>query len=303
MVTSPSRAALAPGVAFPALLVIGTVWGSTMPLTKLAVSTGHPSLGLTVWQMALFAGFLAPVLIWRGRMPPLHRRAILFYVGIALLGTALPNLTSYAAYRQLPAGVMALVLALIPMFALAVALVARLERFSPVRLAGISLGLAAVALIVLPGSALPDAGQVRWIPLALIAPFLYGVEGNFASVARPDDTTVVDALVMSSLIGLVLTAPVAFATGMTVDLSPPWGVAEWAFLGSIGLHLVAYGGYLWLVARAGGVFTAQVSYIVTPVGMIAAMVVLGEAPSPWLWAALSLVILGLALVSPRRTAG
>jgi drug/metabolite transporter (DMT)-like permease len=50
------------------------------------------------------------------------------------------------------------------------------------------------------------------------------------------------------------------------------------------------------------VFASQVSYIVTGSGVIWAMVILDERFSSWIWAALAVMLLGLALVSPRPRA-
>jgi drug/metabolite transporter (DMT)-like permease len=54
------------------------------------------------------------------------------------------------------------------------------------------------------------------------------------------------------------------------------------------------------VDRAGAVFAAQVSYLVTGFGVLWSMMILSERYSPFIWAALVLVLLGVALVQPRR---
>ena len=66
------------------------------------------------------------------------------------------------------------------------------------------------------------------------------------------------------------------------------------------LHAGAYVAYVWLVGRAGPVFAVQVSYLVTGFGVIWAMLILGESYSPFIWAAMGLVLFGVALVQPRR---
>ncbi|MEN0041997.1 MAG: hypothetical protein AAF764_11800, partial [Pseudomonadota bacterium] len=49
----------------------------------------------------------------------------------------------------------------------------------------------------------------------------------------------------------------------------------------------------------GHQYAAQVAYLVTPSGVLMSMVLLGEAPSVWLWAALVLLLVGLFLVQPK----
>ena len=55
----------------------------------------------------------------------------------------------------------------------------------------------------------------------------------------------------------------------------------------------------WLVGRAGAVFGGQVAYLVTGFGVVWSMLLLGERYSGWVWAALALMLAGLALVQPR----
>ena len=46
------------------------------------------------------------------------------------------------------------------------------------------------------------------------------------------------------------------------------------------------------------VFTAQISYVVTLTGITNSMLFLGESYSSWVWLAVSLMLVGLALVQP-----
>ena len=81
--------------------------------------------------------------------------------------------------------------------------------------------------------------------------------------------------------------------------APDDGRAEVALLAGSVVHNLCYCAYVWLAARAGAVFAAQTSYIVTGTGVIWAMVILGERFSPWVWTALCVMLLGLFLVQPR----
>jgi drug/metabolite transporter (DMT)-like permease len=48
------------------------------------------------------------------------------------------------------------------------------------------------------------------------------------------------------------------------------------------------------------VFASQCSYIVTAAGLLWAMLLLGERFSPWVWAAVAVMLFGLSLVQPRN---
>lgn len=283
------------------LLGFGTMWGATIPLTKIAVSTGHHPFGLIFWQSLLTMIVLAALVLIRKSKLVLDWSHVLFFTIIATTGTLLPNSTSYLAAFHLPAGVMALIIALVPMFSLTVALFFKLERFQWIRLTGVVLGALAIGLIVLPDTSLPDPGKAIFVLVALVAPLCYGVEGNYLNVRQPADTGPVATLFGASIVATAISLPLTLATDTFVDpFQTGVTVPELALLGSIVLHIFAYVGYIWMVGQAGAVFAAQVSYIVTPAGVLLSMAVLGEQPSTYIWLALLVLLLGLFLVQPRR---
>jgi drug/metabolite transporter (DMT)-like permease len=282
-----------------ALLIMGAGWGITSPLSKIAVSTGHQPLGLVFWQMVIGAVLLGAIVFVRGGRLALGRRQITLYLAIALLGTILPNTASYRAAAHLPAGVMSIVIAMVPMFAFPIALALGQDRFSIARVVGLGLGLGGVALLVGPEASLPDRAMVAFIPLALIAPFFYGLEGNFVGKFGTAGLDPIEVLFGASVFGAVLSLPLALGFGHWLNPLGGFGAPESALVLSSIVHALVYAGYVWLVGRAGAVFAAQVSYLVTIFGVGWAMLILDEAYSGYIWGALGLMLLGMFLVQPR----
>lgn len=282
-----------------ALLIMGAGWGITSPLSKIAVSTGHQPLGLVFWQLVIGAVLLGAIVFIRGGRLALGRRQITLYLAIALLGTILPNTASYRAAAHLPAGVMSIVIAMVPMFAFPIALALGQDRFSIARVVGLGLGLGGVALLVGPEASLPDRAMVAFIPLALIAPFFYGLEGNFVGKFGTAGLDPIEVLFGASVFGAVLSLPLALGFGHWLNPLGGFGAPESALVLSSIVHALVYAGYVWLVGRAGAVFAAQVSYLVTIFGVGWAMLILDEAYSGYIWGALGLMLLGMFLVQPR----
>ena len=282
-----------------ALLIMGAGWGITSPLSKIAVSTGHQPLGLVFWQMVIGAVLLGAIVFVRGGRLALGRRQITLYLAIALLGTILPNTASYRAAAHLPAGVMSIVIAMVPMFAFPIALALGQDRFSIARVVGLGLGLGGVALLVGPEASLPDRAMVAFIPLALIAPFFFGLEGNFVGKFGTAGLDPIEVLFGASVFGAVLSLPLALGFGHWLNPLGGFGAPESALVLSSIVHALVYAGYVWLVGRAGAVFAAQVSYLVTIFGVGWAMLILDEAYSGYIWGALGLMLLGMFLVQPR----
>ncbi|MDU8927376.1 DMT family transporter [Alisedimentitalea sp. MJ-SS2] len=284
------------------LCLFGAGWGITQPLSKIVVSQGYRHFGLIFWQMVIIAVILGVVLAIRRRGLPLGRRQVFFYVLIALTGTLLPNTASYEAVRHLPSGVMSVSIAAVPMFAFPIALMLGLDRMSMLRVLGLMCGIGGVALLAGP-TGLPDPGMLAWLPVALIAPLLYGIEGNVVAKWGTGGAGPTQLLCGASIVGALMALPLAVMTGTWIDPRPPWGAPDYAFMASSLIHAFVYVGYVWLVGRAGPVFAGQVAYLVTGFGVVWAMLILGERYSGYFWAALGLMLIGLFLVQPRDNAG
>ena len=282
-----------------ALLVLGVGWGSTQPLGKIAASSGHPPFALILGQLTVCVLVLGAITFARGQRLVLSRAALQFYLVIAVLGTLVPNASFYISVHRLPAGIMSILISTVPLMAFPLALALGMDRFDLKRLAGLLLGLTGVALIALPAASLPDAAMAAFLPLAMVGPLFYALEGTYVARFGTAGLDPVQAMFGASLIGWLLCLPIVWATGQWVDPIFPWGRAEYALLISSALHALLYSGYVALAARAGAVFAAQTAYIVTGSGVFWAMLLLGERFSPFVWAALVVMLAGLTLVQPR----
>ncbi len=278
--------------------LLGIGWGATQPLGKIATSTGYGNFGLIFWQAIIGALVLGIILLLRRKSVPLNRRSLSFATIVALIGTIIPNSTFYISVSHLPAGIMSILISTIPLMSFPIALALRMDQFSGRRLLGIVCGLIAVALIALPKASLAP-GMAAWLPLAMIGPFFYAIEGNFVAKWGTAGLDAMQAMFLASLAAALVDLPLVILTGQWISPLPPYGWPELALILSSSLHALLYTGYVWLAARAGAVFAAQTGYVVTASGVFWAMLILGERFSQWIWIALIVLFLGLSLVMPR----
>lgn len=282
---------------------MGAAWGLVFTITKVAVSTGHQPFGILVWQSVVGVILSAVVLLIRGKPLVLSLRYFWLYFGVAVLGTVFPNYFSTLAAAQLPAGIMVIIVALVPLFAMPIALFLGFERLSYVRLSGILFGALAVGLLVGPEASLPEPDKVFYVMLAILMPFAFGAEGNFLTWFAHRETTPlpdpVQILYGASVVGLFLAVPLALMSGQFINPIRIWTLPEYAIIAAAAINWIAYVGYVWLIGQAGPVFAAQVAYLVTGFGVVWAMVLLGETYSTYIWAALGVMMVGLFLVQPR----
>ena len=280
------------------MLGVGVAWGATTPLGKVAVSTGLHPVGLTVWQTLIMSIALTVMVRATGRRLPLGRHHVLFFLLLGFLGTALPHPAGYFAARHLPASVLSIVLAAIPLTTLILATFLGLDRPTPRRICGLLLGFLAIAVIVVPEGSLPDRKALIWIVLPLIAVVSYSAENVCIDRIRLPELDPLVTLCGLSWGAFFLTAPFILLPGVWVD-PLPMDQPRRAVLVLTVLHLLAYFGLIWLIEKAGAVFATQVSYVVTVAGVVIAIVFLGEPASPMIGLATALMLAGLALVRPR----
>ena len=282
------------------LVLLGVGWGSTQPMGKIATETGHGPFGLIFWQLMVCVLVLGVVAGVRGKLFLFTPRALQFSVAVAVLGTLVPNATFYISVTHLPASIMSILISAVPMLSFPMAMALGMDRFSFGRLMGLLLGLGGVALLAAPGAGVWSAGLVVFIPLALVGPLFYATEANFVAKFGTAGMDAVQAMFMASLVALILCLPLALGTGQMFNPFAAPGRAEAALLVSSAIHALCYAGYVWLASRAGAVFAAQCSYLVTGAGVLWAMLLLNEQLPAQALVSLVLMMAGVAMVSPRR---
>lgn len=281
------------------LLVLGAGWGLTQPFSKIAVSGDYQSFGLIFWQSTIGVILLTAVSAIRGKWLPLSKQHFRIYTVIALIGTVVPNGFSYLAYKKLDAGIMSILIATVPLFAFPIALAMGNERLQLARFGGLLLGFTGVLFLILPGDAAIGNAPILFVLVALIAPALYGFEGNWVSRFGTAGLDPIQVIYGASVVGALVTVPLALGTGQWITPQLPLSTADWALVASSAIHIFVYASYVWLISAAGPVFAVQVGYIVTLSGVFWARLILGQNYTPWVWAALGLVLAGAFLVQPQ----
>jgi drug/metabolite transporter (DMT)-like permease len=282
------------------LVGLGIGWGSTQALGKIAVSTGHGIFGLIFWQLAIAVAALGTIRALRGGPLRVTPRGLIMASAVALVGTLIPGTTFYISIARLPAGIMSILIATVPLLAFPIAVMLGLDRFGLRRVLGLLCGFAAMLLIALPEAALPAGAKAAWLVVAIVGPLCYALEGNIIARWGTGGLDPLETILLASCVALVVALPLMLATGQWIDPRPPWGAPEAALVAGALVNAVMYVGYVWLTRAAGPVFAAQTGYVVTLAGVGWAMLLLGERFAPAVWLAAALLLAGLALVRPRE---
>lgn len=295
----PDHAAWPRPIALAVLVAAGLLWGLGAPFVRYARLEGMPAFSLVLWHSTIGLLVIGAILAARGRLAiPRDAASLKLYLAVGTLGIFAPHLAGYWALAWVPAGVHALLTSLVPMFALAVALVLRIERFRPVRALGLALGAGAIALIVLPDASLPQGVAIGFVMVSALAPLCYALESAYVAHINDAPAGAMQALFGGSIVAMALCLASTWAAGQPFIPAPDLALGAVAVSGA-GAAL-AYALYVTLLRRAGSVFATQVAYVVTLSAMGWAVLLLGERPAPTIWAAMTLIFAGLALVRPRN---
>ena len=286
--SSPLRAVLA-------LVTLGALWGLTPAMAKLAMAEGMKPLGVAAIAAAVSALFMLAVAWWR-RDPPRWTRAHLWHYGAGgFVGLALANLFAFTGLTHAPAGLFALLVPLSALFSLVFFALAGMERITTRGVVGTVIGLGGVALAMAPGAALPEPAMLPWALVMLGTPVCYAL-ANLLSVklAPPGLTPLAGAA--GTLAGAAVSATVMAVPFGHLSPFPSPGIAALLVVQGL-LNAVGYLIYFRLLFRRGGVFTSQVSYLITLAGLIWGFLFFAEVPGWLTLPAAALIFAGVTLVS------
>jgi drug/metabolite transporter (DMT)-like permease len=281
------------------LLVMGLAWGLSFSLGKIAATGGAHPFAISFWQCWTAAVLLIGITFTRRRSISLTLSLIGFFMIIGLLGLVIPTALFYFAASHVPAGVLSLTVALVPILTFVASAIYGLEKFSYTRLAGVALGALAIIFLVAPTASLPDRTQLPWVVLALGSGACYATLNIILSLKKPpelDSSVVTCGMFTAAAVTMV---PIVVLTGSFAPLAWPFGPIEYSMLGLGLISFTAYTLYLHLINHAGPVFTSQVANLVTLCGVLWGMILFGERHSAWIWLSLATMMAGVFLVAPR----
>jgi drug/metabolite transporter (DMT)-like permease len=282
------------------LLVLGGFWSLGPSATKFAATHGVPPIGMVFWQTFIAANVLLLIcLIWKIPIG-FDRRHLRYYAVMGTIGIALPNSNMVFVMRELPAGLMSVLIVTAPLITYLIALSVRLEKFRPMRAGGVMLGLIGVAVLVLPKGSLPSPNLLPIALLAIVTPALWATSNVFAETGRPAKCNNISLAMGTMYVATTVSFVMALSTGTFHEIWIDFDTPDFVIVGYGLITVATFVLFYTVVSLAGAVYLAQVGYIVVLSGVGWGALFFGERPSVWLWAAVVLVFSGVALVNFSR---
>ncbi len=284
------------------LLWVGTLWGVQPALIKFSISGGLAEIEALALVLLAVAATVGIYLAVRGRLLRPTRETLGFMAISSFLEYTGPLFVAFIVASHIDAGLLTLIMATTPVFTVALAAATRSDTLSRETLLACLVGLAAMALIVVPQNALPSRDMLPWCLLAFIVPVFYACGSTYVSRYWPaglDPVQVTFASAAGAAISLSPFAVKLLASGNLAANPTDASLALVALIVSVALEITLY---MYLLRHAGPVFTSFSSFVMIVSGFIAGAVLFGETPSVWIWASVALFSLSLILIirSPRR---
>ncbi len=269
------------------------LWAAGFAVAKLGLLHADPITFLALRYALVLVVLLPLVPILR---PPLPKRGIdwlhLAVVGF-LIQVAYFGLCYIAMGNGMSAGALALIVSLQPILVGLLAPHIANEKVSLLRWAGLGLGLAGAALVIVARSAIEVTSTIG------IVCGIGGLAGMTAATLYEKRFGVqqhaVTANVVQYAVGLAVTLPVAWALE---DMRVEWTgelVGALAYL-VIGNSLIAITLLLAMIRRGEASRVSALFFLVPPLAALIAWVTIGEAMPPLAWGGMALAAVGVALV-------
>ena len=273
------------------LLLLAAIWGGSFLFMRVAAPILGPTLLIT-WRVALAAIFLIVIAL-------LQRRAIRMrthwphYLILGASNSALPFLLFAFAAQTLSASLLSILNATAPIFAAAIASIAKRALPAPRVALGLVLGVLGVVVLASFDAVMLRPGAVVALLAGLGASLSYGLASTYAKSAPNVDA-------FSNALGSMCAATLLVAPA--VPFFPAHAAADNdVILAVVGLGVVcsgvAYLLYFRLIADLGPASALTVTFLIPVFGVLWGRVFLGEPIGMHTLAGSTIVVVGTALVT------
>ena len=284
-------------VPFAMLLFAAAIYSMTFSLNRIAIIEGIPVFAFVFWQGLGTALVTFVAAVATRQLPSLQHKYLRFYLLLGFLGFALPFTLLAVVAPKVPAGAIALGLPLSPIMTYVFAVLFRIDRVRLLRIAGILFGLAGILLVLLPGQSLPEPGMAPWLLMAFGAPLCWAFCNVCIAILRPPESRPIPLTCGVFACASITMLPVMAVTENWWIFDATMTDGDWALIGTIVILPIVYVLTFVLIQMLGPVLFSTIGYFGTLMGLGWAALYFGEVPSPWIWAAIAILFLGLFLVN------
>ena len=136
-----------------------------------------------------------------------------------------------------------------------------------------------------------------WLLMAFGAPLCYAIGTVCVAILRPPEMRPIPLTCGKFSAAAILILPIMAVTDNWWTFDATMTDGDWALIGTIVISAIFLVLAFEIIRMAGPVFLSTYGYFGTLMGLGWAALYFGEVPSPWIWAAIAILFLGLFLVN------
>lgn len=262
-----------------AVLGVMVLWGGNFIVVKTAVAQ-LPPVGFTFLRFALASVTLLALLRWREGSVGLPRRDLAAMLGLGAIGFGVYQILWTTGLTTVAAGDSALLIAATPVFVALLAVVARSDVLTPLKLAGVLVSLTGVAIVVASGPGLSLGGSIVGEAITLLAALCWAIYTAFAAPYVRHHSPL-RATTWATIAGTVVLAPLAAIQLASLDSVPlgPDVIAAIVYSGVLAAgisNVIVLNG----VKLVGPTRTAALQFLVPALAVVFAAIFLHEPIRP-----------------------
>lgn len=275
------------------ILALGLIWGGTFMVVAIALE-GYGPLTVASARTTLGAIALVGIMVaMRRPMPVFTPTLIKYLLMIGVLNTSLPFAMLSWGQQYVPSAFAGISMAAVPLFVLPLAHLFSDESMTLRNALGVTLGFIGAVVLIGPsvlriGTGWEPLGQVACVAAALS----YAVSSVMTRKCPPIDPITLATILM--VIGAITLLPFMFVFEGVPQIAAGRSTRAIIFLGFVPTALAALLRVV-TIRSAGAVFMTLVNYQVPVWSMIFGVLILSETLPLRFFAALALILAGLAI--------
>jgi drug/metabolite transporter (DMT)-like permease len=282
------------------ILILSVLWGGAFFFNVIGLQ-GLPSNTLVFVRMAAAT---LPLLLWlriKGLALPSGWTAWRGLALLALLNIVIPFILFTWAQTKLSSGLTSVLNATTPLWGVIAAhFLTQNEKATPLRLAGVALGIAGVTVMILPDLRGGFGGNALAQTACLIATLSYALASIVALRLNTGGMTPMSLATGQIVAAAVIMLPIILITDQPWTIPVPGHSVIWAMLGLAILSTsLAYILYFKLLESAGASNSLIVTFLIPVTATMLGVLFLGEHVTVSLIAGSALIALGLVALDGR----
>ena len=275
------------------ILALGLIWGGTFMVVAIALE-GYGPLTVAAARTALGSLALVSIMVvTRSPLPEFSRTLVMYLLVIGVMNTALPFALLSWGQQYVPSAFAGISMAALPLFVLPLAHFFSDETMTKRNVIGVSLGFVGAAVLIGPSVLRIGTGWEPLGQLACVAASLsYAISSVMTRRCPPIDSITMATILM--VIGATALIPAMLLVEGVPQMADTRSTLAIIFLGVVPTALAALL-RVFTIRSAGAVFMTLVNYQVPVWSMVFGALVLSETLPLRFFAALALILIGVAI--------